>query len=143
MEKLSTQAVESPSSQWMWTWLPVVAYMALIFYLSALPHPDEELPKFLFEKLGDKVLHAIEYAVLAGLCYRAFRRTARPFTTGYAVVLAIVAASFYGATDEVHQAFVPFRTATWLDWVADTIGGVVGAVSSQRLMERGMKGVIS
>lgn len=143
MEKTYAQGVESPAGQWMRAWLPVAAYMALIFYFSSLPHPDEELPKFLFEKLGDKLLHVIEYAVLAVLCYRAFRRTARPFTAGHAVVLAIVAASLYGATDEVHQAFVPFRTATWLDWVADTIGGVIGAVSSQRVMERGVKHAIS
>ena len=143
MEKVYAQTFESPAGQRMRAWLPVAAYMALIFYFSSLPHPDEELPKFLFETLGDKLLHAIEYAVLGVLCYRAFRRAAGPFAAGYAVVFAIVTASVYGATDEVHQAFVPFRTATWLDWVADTAGGVVGAVSYRCLMERGAKDDIS
>ena len=143
MEKACAQTVESPTGQWMRAWLPVAAYMALIFYLSSLPHPDEALPKFLFEKLGDKLLHVIEYAVLAILCYRAFSRAAGPYAAGYAVVLAIVTASFYGATDEVHQAFVPLRTATWLDWVADTAGAVIGAVGSRRFMERGAKHAIS
>ena len=117
--------------------------MALIFYLSSLPHPDEDLPKFLFDTLGDKLLHVIEYAVLAVLCYRAFRRAPGPFAAGYAVMLAILTASLYGATDEVHQAFVTFRTATWLDWLADTGGAVMGAVASRRVMERGTKGGIS
>ena len=143
MEKAYAQTVESPAGQWTRAWLPLAAYMALIFYLSSLPHPDEELPKFLFEKLGDKLLHLIEYAVLAVLCYRAFRRAAGPFVAEHAVVLAIMAVSLYGATDEVHQAFVPFRTATWLDWVADTAGAVIGVIGSRYLTERGAKVGIS
>jgi VanZ family protein len=124
-------------------WLPVAAYMALIFYLSSLPHPDEQLPKFLFETLGDKLLHAIEYAVLEALSYRAFRRAAGPHAARYAVVYAAAAASFYGVSDEVHQAFVPFRTATWLDWLADTAGGILGSLTAQRVMERRAKDAIS
>jgi VanZ family protein len=117
--------------------------MALIFYLSSLPHPEEKLPMFLFEKLGDKLLHVTEYAVLAVLCYRAFRRAAGRLAAEYALVLAIVAASVYGATDEVHQAFVPFRTSTWSDWLADTVGGAIGAVAAQRITERRVKNGIS
>ena len=139
MEKAYAQSFEGPAGQRMRAWLPVAAYMALIFYFSSLPHPEEELPKFLFEALGDKLLHMIEFAVLGVLCYRAFRRAAGPFAAGYAVVFAIVTASLYGATDELHQAFVPFRTATWLDWMADTAGGMVGAVVGRRVMERGAK----
>ena len=142
MEK-AAHMIESVAGQWMRAWVPVALYMALIFYLSSLPHPEEDLPKFLFEKLGDKVLHIIEYAVLGFLCYRAFRHAAGPLAAGYAVALAIMTASLYGATDEVHQAFVPFRTATWLDWVADSAGGVVGAVASRHVTERGAKGGIS
>lgn len=143
MEKACERTADSPAGHWMAAWLPVAAYMAMIFYLSSLPHPDEGLPKFLFEKLGDKVLHVIEYSVLAALSYRAFRRAAGPYAARYAVVLAAAAASFYGATDEVHQAFVPFRTATWLDWVADTAGAIIGALTAQRVIERRAKSAIS
>jgi VanZ family protein len=143
MEKAYAQTFEGPAGQRVRAWLPVAAYMALIFYFSSLSHPDEEMPKFLFETLGDKLLHGIEYGVLGVLCYRAFRREAGPFTAGYALVFAIVTASLYGATDELHQAFVPFRTATWLDWVVDTAGGMVGAVGGRLVMERGAKDGIS
>ena len=143
MEKACERTTESPAGHWMAAWFPVAAYMALIFYLSSLPHPDEQLPKFLFETLGDKLLHVIEYAVFAALSYRAFRRAGGPYAARYAVVFAAAAASLYGVTDEVHQAFVPFRTATWLDWVADTAGGVLGAVTAQRVMERRAKNTIS
>ena len=127
----------------MGAWLPVAAYMALIFYFSSLSQPDEDLPKFLFEIFSDKLLHAIEYAVLGCLCYRAFRGASGPFGAAYAAMFAIVTASLYGATDEVHQAFVPFRTATWTDWVADSAGGVIGAIGCRRIVERGEKHVIS
>ena len=143
MEKACAQTVESSACHWMRAWLPVAAYMALIFYLSSLPHPEEQLPNFLFEKLGDKLLHAIEYSVLAMLCYRAFRRTVRAYAAQYAVVLAIAAASLYGATDEVHQAFVPLRASSLSDWIADTAGAVIGAVGARRFLERGSKDAIS
>jgi VanZ family protein len=142
MEKVCEQSVES-SGHWLWAWFPVMAYMTLIFYLSSLPHPDEELPSFLFEKLGDKLLHAMEYSVLAVLSYRALRRTAAAYAAPYAVVLAIAVASLYGATDEVHQAFVPLRTPSWSDWIADTAGAVIGAVGARSFLERGGKGAIS
>jgi VanZ family protein len=133
MERIFAETIQS---RWIWYWLPVVAYASLIFYLSSLPHPEENLPKFLFEKIGDKLLHLIEYAVLAILCYRAFRRAAGPRVAQQAVVFAFLAASFYGMTDEIHQAFVPLRESSWLDWIADTAGAVTGAVGASRIMER-------
>jgi len=48
---------------------------------------------------------------------------------GQALVLAIVTASVFGITDEVHQFFVPFRESSWQDWLADTIGATIGVVS--------------
>jgi VanZ family protein len=142
MEKVCVPSVAS-SGHWLWAWFPVMAYMTLIFYLSALPHPEEELPSFLFEKLGDKLLHAMEYSVLAVLCYRALRRTAAAHAAPYALVLAIAIAALYGATDEVHQAFVPFRTASWSDWIADTAGAVIGAIGARCFLGRGAKDTIS
>ena len=112
-----------------WYWVPVALYAGVIFYLSAQSHPEEQLPSFLIEDVSDKVLHAVEYGILAVLCYRAFRWAAGPAVARQAVVLAIVAASVYGVTDEAHQFFVPFRESSWLDWLADTIGAVIGALS--------------
>jgi VanZ family protein len=110
-------------------WLPAVLYAGAIFYLSAQSHPDEQLPSFLLKDVSDKVLHAVEYAVLGGLCYRAFRWGVNGQVASYALLFAIVMASLYGMTDEVHQFFVPFRESSWLDWLADTAGAIVGALS--------------
>lgn len=116
-----------------WYWLPAVLYAGVIFFLSSQSHPEDRLPPFLFKEISDKVLHAVEYGILALLCYRAFRRAAGPVLARQAVVLAIVTASVYGLTDEVHQAFVPLRDASWQDWLADTTGAALAAVGVGRI----------
>ena len=110
-------------------WLPVVLYAGIIFYMSSQSHPEEQLPSFVLKDVSDKVLHAVEYAVLGGLCYRAFRWGVSGAVASYALLFAIATASLYGVTDEVHQFLVPFRESSWLDWLADTAGATVGALS--------------
>ena len=61
------------SLQMLWYWVPVALYAGVIFFLSDQSHPEEHLPSFLLKNVSDKVLHAVEYAVLGALCYRAFR----------------------------------------------------------------------
>ena len=112
-----------------WYWAPVVLYAGMIFYVSAQSHPDEQLPSFLLEDVSDKVLHAVEYAVLGALCYRAFRWGVSGQVASHALLFAIVTASLYGVTDEAHQFFVPFRESSWQDWVADTAGAAIGVLS--------------
>ena len=112
-------------------WGPVCGYAGLIFYLSAQPHPEEHVP--FVTHFSDKVLHAVEYAVLGALCYRALRGSRHDVWGQQAISVAILLASLYGASDEVHQAFVPFRDANWLDWVADTFGAAVGVTVMHRV----------
>ena len=115
-------------------WGPVVAYAGLIFYLSSLSRPDEQLPSFLMKDVSDKILHAVEYGILAALCFRAFRRAAGVGLSSYAVFLSIITASFYGFTDEVHQSFVPLREASLFDWMADTVGAILAAMGFSRFL---------
>lgn len=126
----------SVMAQVFWYWVPVALYAGMIFYLSAQSHPEEHLPSFLLKDVSDKVLHGVEYGILALLCYRAFRWAAGPAIARQAVMLAIVTASVYGITDEVHQFFVPFRESSWLDWLADTIGAAIGAISWRFIRSR-------
>ena len=121
------------------SWGPAYAYAAFIFYMSSQSHPEEHLP--LVTHFSDKVLHVVEYAVLGALCYRALRVSRHDFWRRQAIPLAILFASMYGISDEIHQSFVPFREPSWLDWVADTIGGMVGATAMHWVM--GLKSVRS
>lgn len=114
-------------------WGPVCGYAGLIFYLSSQSYPDQDLPSFI-DLFSDKVLHAVEYALLGGLCCLAFRWGTNASWRDGAVPLAILLASLYGISDEVHQAFVPFRDPSWHDWLADTIGATLGALMMSRML---------
>lgn len=60
----------------------------------------------------DKVLHLVEYGVLAALLLRATDKPA----------LSLLIAGLYGVSDEVHQYFVPGRSASVYDAIADVAG---------------------
>jgi len=113
-------------------WMPVCAYAGLIFYLSSQSHPEEDLPSFVLS-FSDKALHLVEYAVLGGLCYRALRWGTNGSWANAAFPLAVLFASLYGISDEIHQSFVPFRESSWLDWLADVIGSAIGAGGLARI----------
>lgn len=102
-------------------WLPLIGYMVLIFYLSSQPFEGLELPEIWNI---DKLLHIIEYGVLGVLWLRALRSSFVSST--YLYRLALVFTILYGVSDEVHQMFVPNRTASIFDIMADGIGGWLG-----------------
>ena len=113
--EIPDKAVGRRGSWFVRYWLPLMLYAGLIFFLSSQSHPEQFVPNLFFLKLGDKVLHAIEYAGLGFLSYRAFRHAAGTLGRNYAVLLGVGVATLYGATDEWHQAFVPFRES--LPWI--------------------------
>jgi VanZ family protein len=109
--------------------LPAIAYAALIFYLSSLPHP---LP-LLTRRLSDKLLHVIEYAAFAVVAsWGLSHLMAVPRAARWAALIG----SLYGVTDELHQRFVPHRSADVADWAADTIGAVLGALLAWLVLRR-------
>ena len=76
----------------------------------------------------DKVLHALVYSVLGGLCCLAARQTwSLSLGRRGVVIVGALCALLYGVTDEFHQLFVPGRSADVYDVVADGIGGLIGA----------------
>lgn len=108
-------------------WLPVIAYAALIFYISSLPTliipGTEPLLYFDPEKL---VLHFLEYMPLGFLLARAVSMTPK-LSSFNPWSLALVIGVFYGFTDEIHQYFVPGRTSSIIDVLADSIGIAAGS----------------
>ena len=74
----------------------------------------------------DKLLHVGAYAILGALFFRAYRTT--PFSDKlYRIItLSILSAGLYGISDELHQYFVPYRSADIMDAFADFSGSVFG-----------------
>lgn len=103
-------------------WLPPLAWMGVIFYLSAqpqLPTAPEPLMDALLKKGG----HFMAYALLALLWWRALSRGKKTDRTTLA--LAFVIAVLYGLSDEFHQSFVPGRHPSPWDVLIDAAGAAV------------------
>ncbi len=114
--------VDSPGSvRVVWAWSPAIVLMVLIFVVSSASDPPA-LPG----GLSDVNAHAVVYAVLGMLVLRGLASGRCLGITGGAAVAAVVVTSFYGLSDEFHQSFVPGRTATARDLVADTVGAFLG-----------------
>ena len=115
---------DSPLRKFLVYWLPVLLYCLLIFIQSSFP-ASEHVPEFDF---SDKLLHGGAYAVLGFLLFRAFNAMEKRQRAVRYLVLSIVLASLYGASDEIHQYFVPSRSAELMDFFADFIGSIGGAM---------------
>ncbi len=116
----------SPFKRFAYYWLPILLYCLLIFIQSSFP-ASEHVPDFDF---SDKLLHVGAYAVLGFLLYRAFSAMDNGATIARLMVLSILLSTLYGASDEIHQYFVPSRSAEFLDFAADTIGGTLGVMTA-------------
>lgn len=128
---------------------PVLAWMGLIFFLSAqpeLPSAKSDLLDVIFKKAG----HAVAYGVLMFLTLRALSESERElqlrhnhlersaaqsrdesrniesvkrlFTIAFLIVIV------YAISDEIHQSFVPNRTSRPMDIVFDMLGACAGTV---------------
>lgn len=91
----------------------------------------------------DKLLHALAYCLLTLGCALWVRATwwhKHPWLTRGLLAAVVLG---YAAIDEVHQLFVPGRSASILDWLADALGAAVaiGIIEFVRALKR--RGVIS
>ena len=96
-------------------WWAAALWAGLIFWLSSSPDAQGGVNLLDLIPYGDKLAHAAAFGLLASFIYLASR----------GAWLAVVAASLYGVTDELHQHFVPGRTADVADWIADTAGAAL------------------
>ena len=116
----------------LWRWIPLLAWMGLIFVLSAQPDLPRAPGPWL-DTLLKKAGHAGAYGVLAWLYRRALRPRFRD-SIGLRVVSAGLAIA-YALSDEYHQTFVRGRKGRWLDVAVDGVGAV-GAMLLDWWLER-------
>jgi VanZ family protein len=126
-------------------WMPVIAWMILIFAGSTDVLSAEQTSRFLVPFLHwldpqmswatireihfavRKLGHLTEYAVLAMLLWRGLRGTLSVALLKVGLIAAVVAAVF-AALDEFHQSFVPSRTSSANDVMIDICGAIVGLI---------------
>jgi len=126
-------------------WLPVLLWLGLIFIgstdLMSAEHTSRIIGpilrwfnsdvsaetiarvQFFIRKIG----HLSEYAVLAILIWRAFRRgSSWHLKMSILFGLALFGCAVFAATDEFHQSFVPSRTSSPADVMIDVLGALFG-----------------
>ncbi len=139
------------------SWMPVIAWMLLVFLGSSNTLSAEQTSRFIVPLLRwldpsisaaaiatvhmtiRKLGHFTEYAILATLLWRAFRGTFS-FSTAVLGLSAFFAAALFAASDEFHQWFIPSRTASAHDVMIDCVGAFC-AVAMCALLARRRKAV--
>lgn len=105
------------TSSYITRWLPVFLWALVIFALSSIQ--QIKVSEFhLWDFALKKAAHVTEYAILYALIFRA---TNRNFLSSYFLTI------LYAASDEIHQYFVPGRTASILDLGFDASGANISA----------------
>ena len=104
-------------------WGPVAAWMAFVFAVSSRASWGQ------VSRIPDWMTHGAGYAVLSVLVCRALAGGLAQPVTARVAVLAVAIATLYGVTDELHQAFVPGRTADAWDVLKDMAGATAAALA--------------
>ncbi len=104
-------------------WLPALLYMLLIWWLSS---QQVALPIEIFP-WRDKGVHFVEYAAL-GTCFAHAVALTWPGRAFRGALSAWLFATGFGLLDELHQAFVPGRSADIEDLAADGLGTLAGII---------------
>lgn len=113
------------STRW-WRWVAALAWMGLIFFLSA--QPDFPRPESgWLDLMISGGAHFFLYGVLALLLRWALGGGTRGMPLAFGLAL------LYGLSDELHQAFVPGRCPDAMDLVWDGLGAAAGLVAWRAL----------
>jgi len=92
-----------------------------IFFLSSMT--SDSFPK----NTGNLsyVVHFCEYLLLSALLVLAIYKPSRKIWQ--VMLISVAIAAVYGASDEIHQLFVPGRHCDIFDWFTDVGGAIAGA----------------
>ena len=119
-------------------------YTVFLFYLSSLsslPDPSDTgflygpvhfledrglkyliYPFYFAYRYPDKFAHMVLYLGLGLLLNPTLKSSKNEALSKYAVPLSLLIGTLYGLTCELHQVFVPYRSASLMDLFADFMG---------------------
>ena len=102
---------------------PAVLWMLFIYFLSSIP--KDKLPDISFPDIH-LIAHVIEYGVLGFLLARSFLNSVGAAKWIFAVVVALIIASLFAASDEYHQTFVAGRNGEVITIFLDVLFSICG-----------------
>lgn len=111
----------------------VLLYCAGIFWLShqsSPPVPETGFPQ------ADKVAHLILFGGLAGIISVGLHRAGRTHAPWIHRFGPVLFATAYGLTDEIHQLFIPLRTFSLLDLLANFTGAALAHAAVSTFFRR-------
>jgi len=127
-------------------WFPVISWLGLIFWFSTETFSDDhtaslvkEILPYLFPALSEeafllihmflrKAVHVTEYFILGLLLFRALRGGSRASWNWRWSFFSLIGVVLWAAVDELHQSFVPARTASAVDVGIDITGGILAQI---------------
>ena len=103
--------------------IPLIIYWIILFIGTSIP--SDNFSDIL--EVSDKLKHFLAYLGLAFLLSLNFYFQEKwEGVSKYFLKYTFIVISLYGLIDEIHQIFVPNRSAEFYDWLADLLGGVIG-----------------
>lgn len=117
-------------------WGPVLVYMIFIYILSS----RQPVKSITLLQGSDKIFHIGEYSILGFLLCRAIKSSFHSMNKFIIMFISIIIGVLYGIFDEIHQYFVPYRTADVFDAIADFGGTSLGVFCYMRYYNRGQIG---
>lgn len=109
--------------------LYAVAWGLFLLALTSWPSPPEvpvvsDIPNF------DKLVHAVLYGVEGFLLYRAIRWRGPAGFSWKRILLVGAALAVWGGLDEIHQIWIPGRSAEVGDGLTDATAGLLGGFAA-------------
>ncbi len=118
-DKVSEQAhaTDAPRSRG-FGWLLIACYVAGVLALGLTPMPPVDLGGTWLPQ--DKLGHLVVFGGFAALVTAVLRGRRR-------ALIGALSATALGGALELLQALTPYRSAEWLDLLADAVGAALGA----------------
>jgi VanZ family protein len=120
----------TPLPRWLRDFAPLVLWKLFIFYLSAQSRFWINIENELFETIFFETCHAVVYAILGWLWWRALSPDRKFTWSTFCMALGMVI--LYALSDEYHQLYVPGRAAETADVLLDTAGGLAALLLIRR-----------
>lgn len=119
-------------------WL-AAGWGAFLLALTSWPSPPEvpvvsDIPDF------DKLVHAVLYGVEGFLLYRAIRWRGPAGFSWKRILLVGAALAVWGSLDEIHQIWIPGRSAEVGDALTDATAGFLGGLAASWWSARAGRG---